>query len=125
MGLIVLPLDGLVRVLCIPGPCAWPMVGFLKGGVEREDTRGADRVFKISSKVQGGAILGRLRGSVSPAAPKLQRQHKIFFRATSDHGLHKWSGQVEPEPMAPSPRAADARPGSGGSVVAQEGMRLF
>ena len=36
MGLIVLPWEGLVGRPYVPGPCAWPMVGFLKGGVERE-----------------------------------------------------------------------------------------
>ena len=36
VGLIVLPWDGLVRRPYVPGPCAWPMEGFLIGGVARE-----------------------------------------------------------------------------------------
>ena len=45
MGLIALPWDGLVIVLCLLGPCAWPMVRVFKGGLEREPS-GTGRVFK-------------------------------------------------------------------------------
>ena len=36
MALNVLPGDGRVTVHCLPGPCAWPMARFLRGGVGRE-----------------------------------------------------------------------------------------
>ena len=84
MGLIVLPWKGLVTVPCIPGPCAWPMIGFVKPWVEREVRGGSGvvsgmffREFRggfgmVSGGFRGGfgeisggfgEVFGRFRGS--------------------------------------------------------------
>ena len=71
MGLNVLPCEGLVRWPYVPGPCAWPMVGFLKGGVERVSgpfsaNNTTDNPLPIRPLIEGvdlGQGLGETRGN--------------------------------------------------------------